>query len=429
MKATVLLIISLAIGAGSSEEVRNTLLDRIPEVLLDDGEAEILRWEIEDDPGLWGPAPTGLRHLESWRGAIRETVGGTSPAFLMQRNQELNPWLESEHPQQGVINRKVESGELGRLRSMNALEAYLLDLHAARYALLDRPSEMGVLILSGSTEGGERLRIYYLTDGDGLPPKEAAGTLLDLVERDVEAGWDARAFLHNHTFDFESEKGLLAIAAPSENDLKLIHALGTRLELDEAWIIDGFNSFEMDGEAPHEPWVPEVDAPQYFAVIVSDVDASVDWYCEAFGLDKVGGSEAEDGSWRIENLRNDRLFVEIIRDDRATEADRAHGFRKVGFFVSDVAAVADRVERVTGDRPRVLDFEQFGVRIIQLHDPEGNTIQLFSPREEDSSSSESREDRQSETPDDVSNRARAPGGIVKGLARKCLTVAHVRGSS
>ena len=50
-----------------------------------------------------------------------------------------------------------------------------------------------------------------------------------------------------------------------------------------------------------------------------------------------------------ENLRNNKLFVEIIRDDRAQKVERARGFRKVGFFVPDVEMVADRVAQATGE--------------------------------------------------------------------------------
>ena len=78
-------------------------------------------------------------------------------------------------------------------------------------------------------------------------------------------------------------------------------------------------------------------------------------------------------------MKNDFLFVELIRDDRAQVVDRAQGFFKVGFQVADVAEVADRIASATGERPRVLDFEQYSVRIIQFRDPDGNRIQLSSP--------------------------------------------------
>jgi predicted enzyme related to lactoylglutathione lyase len=130
-------------------------------------------------------------------------------------------------------------------------------------------------------------------------------------------------------------------------------------------------------ESP-EVWVDAIGVPQYFAIYVKDVDKSVAWYCTVFGLAKMGGSVAEDGSWRIENLGNEQLSVEIIYDSRAQEVERALGFRKVGFHVRDVEEVAEKVERATGERPRVVDFEQLGQRILQIRDPDGNTIQLFS---------------------------------------------------
>ena len=108
----------------------------------------------------------------------------------------------------------------------------------------------------------------------------------------------------------------------------------------------------------------------------------MEWYRKVFGLQKLSGSSAEDGSWRIENLGNAMLAVEIIFDSRAQEVDRALGFRKIGFYVKDVEAVARRVERETGEEVRVLDFAELGQRILQLRDPDGNIVQLFSPLED-----------------------------------------------
>lgn len=128
-------------------------------------------------------------------------------------------------------------------------------------------------------------------------------------------------------------------------------------------------------------WVAAIQAPQYFAVYVADVGRSEEWYRTVFGLEAMGGAAAEDGSWEIENLGNDRLLVELIRDDRAQDVGRARGFAKVGFQVPDVDRVADRVAEETGERPRVVDFPRFGLRILQLRDPDGNTVQLSSPLE------------------------------------------------
>ena len=130
-----------------------------------------------------------------------------------------------------------------------------------------------------------------------------------------------------------------------------------------------------------EPWVTSIGSPQFFALYAKDVDKSVTWYKTVFGLRSLGGSRADDGSWRIENLGNGKLLVEIIRDGRAQEVDRAFGFRKVGFFVPNVEKIADRIEDATGERPRVVEFEELEQRILQIRDPDGNIVQLMSPLE------------------------------------------------
>lgn len=140
---------------------------------------------------------------------------------------------------------------------------------------------------------------------------------------------------------------------------------------------------EALGRQDDDAWVEaaEVETPQFFSVLVTDIEASVAWYTRAFALKEVERSRAEDGAWEIVNLTNDRLFVEIVRDNRARDVDRSLGIRKVGFHVPDVRVVADRVERATGERPRVLDFARFGVRILQVRDPDGAIVQLFSDLE------------------------------------------------
>jgi predicted enzyme related to lactoylglutathione lyase len=133
------------------------------------------------------------------------------------------------------------------------------------------------------------------------------------------------------------------------------------------------------GESRPEPWSPIAGKPQYFAVSVADLDASIAWYSTAFGLRKLDDQSADDKSWRIVNLASDDLFVELIHDRRDQPVKQARGFAKVGYTVADVAVVADRVGRATGKRPRVLEFPQQGLRLIQLQDPDGNLIQLSSP--------------------------------------------------
>lgn len=142
------------------------------------------------------------------------------------------------------------------------------------------------------------------------------------------------------------------------------------------------------GTAPSsdEPWISSATAPAYFAVDVQDVDEAIAWYTRALAVDLLDDNTADDGRWRIANLGSDALSIELIFDRRSQERSdgaRHNGLAKVGVSVPDVRPVADRVEADTGERPRVVEFEPHGIRLIQLHDPEGNVIQLHSPLSEE----------------------------------------------
>ena len=128
------------------------------------------------------------------------------------------------------------------------------------------------------------------------------------------------------------------------------------------------------------PWVDSMTDRQYFAVRVADMDRSVAWYQRALGLEVLDDTSAEDGRWRIVNLTRDGLAVELIQDrrDRAAEG-RVRGLSKVGFEVQDLEPIADRVAASGEERPRILDFDKHSLRLLQVRDPDGNVVQLFSP--------------------------------------------------
>ena len=130
-------------------------------------------------------------------------------------------------------------------------------------------------------------------------------------------------------------------------------------------------------EAPVAP-ISGTDFPFYFAVLTEDIEVSSRFYQDTFGLVVRDDNADPDGRWRIVNLESDALTVELIRDARASAANRPLGFFKVGFRVPDVNKVADRLETATGEKPRVVRHEAHGIDILQISDPDGNTLQLSS---------------------------------------------------
>ena len=137
----------------------------------------------------------------------------------------------------------------------------------------------------------------------------------------------------------------------------------------------------VPGLATAEPWVEAFTTPQYFAVSVEDMDQSLAWYTQALGLETLDDTTHPEGMWRIVNLHREGLAVELVFDRRAAARPegRVRGVAKVGFAVPNVHEVAERVEKATGERPRVVDFERHGIHILQLRDPDGNILQLTSP--------------------------------------------------
>lgn len=141
-------------------------------------------------------------------------------------------------------------------------------------------------------------------------------------------------------------------------------------------VIIGFASAMPSAAQPSDPWVPDIVPRQFVAVIVSDLEASADWYARALGLDEIDRWTSRDGTIRGLNMARAELFVELVEIPDAPRVQRAQGLFKTGFWVPDVKVVADRVAEATGERPRIVPFPAHGLRLIQIKDPDGTTIQI-----------------------------------------------------
>jgi|GEM_PF-947411 len=123
----------------------------------------------------------------------------------------------------------------------------------------------------------------------------------------------------------------------------------------------------------------DIEAPFYFAVKVANMERSTEWYQQVLGLEMLDETWIRNDSLGIVNLMNERLAVELIFDARSSSKGLTQGFFKVGFHVPNVGEIADRIERKTSSRPGIVNDEKRGIRILQLKDPDNNTIQLQSP--------------------------------------------------
>ncbi len=114
----------------------------------------------------------------------------------------------------------------------------------------------------------------------------------------------------------------------------------------------------------------------YFAVIVNDINVSAEWYMSTFGL-AAGERMVQEGRYEIVNLQKPGLFVELLELDGAGDrANRAQGFFKAGFLTEDLDAfIASLPDSVS--KPSVIEDSVNKLRLVQLKDPDGNTIQVM----------------------------------------------------
>lgn len=128
--------------------------------------------------------------------------------------------------------------------------------------------------------------------------------------------------------------------------------------------------------------------PYFSAIIVSDIDTSIDWYSENFGLEIVNKVENSEHGFKQANLKRGATWLELIELDNARSqaelvADlppktRIEGYFKFGFTVSEfdnwIKFLTEAEVDLYGS---VVQDSNSGKRMIIVLDPDGNRIQLF----------------------------------------------------
>lgn len=114
----------------------------------------------------------------------------------------------------------------------------------------------------------------------------------------------------------------------------------------------------------------------FIAVIVDDIDESVEWYQSTFDL-LPGERHSESGRYEIVNLRKPGLFVELIQLAAAEERpDYVKGLFKFGILTSDLNEFAALLPESV-PRPQIVSDTTNDLVLMQLKDPDGNIIQVM----------------------------------------------------
>lgn len=133
--------------------------------------------------------------------------------------------------------------------------------------------------------------------------------------------------------------------------------------------------------------IPDLEA--YFsAMIVSDLDSSINWYSNILGFEIVNKVESKERRFKQSNLKKGNALIELIELDNAVYPEdvvpnynnktRIVGFFKTGFLVSDFDKWIDHLtnEKVDFHGNIVMD-DSTGKRMVIIIDPDGNRIQIF----------------------------------------------------
>jgi hypothetical protein len=221
---------------------RQCALPATPDVIVRDGTAALVRWDVPDDDVWWQPViPDDAAYL-AYRRAIRdagadlarpiadETIARTDDEREIWRRERLNAEL-------------AFGGDAGRVRPVHCLDAVLFALQNARHDELTTPTEFVALVLRKDST----LRIYAGSGDEMFPPKSVYG--IDQARRDVADGWKLDLHLHNHTIQKRGVRPALGTPAPSTGDVQLLRGLATDLGLARVWVTNGMFTVDIPASA------------------------------------------------------------------------------------------------------------------------------------------------------------------------------------
>ena len=128
--------------------------------------------------------------------------------------------------------------------------------------------------------------------------------------------------------------------------------------------------------------------PYFSAIIVSDLDSSMDWYAKNFGLEVVNKVEMADRGFSQANMKRGGTWIELIQLGSALSQKellsnqppktKIEGYFKFGFTVASFDQWVEFLTKSEVDLyGSVVEDPNSGKRMIIALDPDGNRIQLF----------------------------------------------------
>ena len=125
--------------------------------------------------------------------------------------------------------------------------------------------------------------------------------------------------------------------------------------------------------------------PYFSAMIVKNIDSSVNWYQSVLGL-KTRFLPGTPQGIRVAILEASQIVLEIIENDAwldpkeflkgKPEGTRLHGYFKIGFKVTAMDGFIDHLNKLNISIPRIYKDDS-GKRNFLVEDPDKNLVQFF----------------------------------------------------
>ena len=147
------------------------LKDLAPVVMEYKGKEVFQYWEFENKPFLWGTVLGQVIAMKSYKDSLELELGTESFRQVVEKEASQNNSLDTLYSENGdLINAQlVHSGNVGKIRTINFLEAELLNYQLIRYPLLSHPTEFhGFILLHDSLN---HVRVYFAASDQPWPPK------------------------------------------------------------------------------------------------------------------------------------------------------------------------------------------------------------------------------------------------------------------
>ena len=128
--------------------------------------------------------------------------------------------------------------------------------------------------------------------------------------------------------------------------------------------------------------------PYFAAIIVDDINASINWYKTNLGFEVLNKAEMKERGFSQANLKRGEMLVELIELESAVSKEELletnpgikllEGFFKIGFRIDNFDGWVEFLESSEVEfKGSVVVDPNSGKKMVLVLDPDGNRIQLF----------------------------------------------------